>query len=220
MAMRDLEIRGAGNLLGTEQSGSIDTVGFDMYVKLLDEAVEELKKDEFKEVFKDLPKQYERSEPTIDTYFEVGIPKSFMPDQSDRLSFYQALFSMIKLEELEEIKDEMADKFGKFPVIIDRLILIAVLRFYASFAQFERIVITRNRISLILPKGDNEEYYRTKFSSLMELIVSDYSSEIKFVQNNKSMKLESANTFNSPEEALRSIINFTKKLLTVFKIEI
>jgi len=122
LAMRDLEIRGAGNLLGTEQSGSIDTVGFEMYVKLLDEAVEELKKDEFKEVFKDLPLHLERSKPTIDTYFELGIPKAFMPDQSDRLSFYQALFSMVKIEELEEIKDEMVDKFGKFPVIINRLI--------------------------------------------------------------------------------------------------
>ncbi len=83
--------------------------------------LQELKKDEFKEVFKDLPKHHERSEPTIDTYFEVGIPKSFMPDQSDRLSYYQALFSMLKIDELDEIKDEMIDKFGRLPVIINRL---------------------------------------------------------------------------------------------------
>jgi hypothetical protein len=83
----------------------------------------------------------------------------------------------------------------------------------------KRLIADPQRISLILPKGNNEEYYRTKFSSLMELIVSDYSSEIKFVQKNKSMKLESANIFNSPEEALKSIINFIKKLLTVLKIE-
>ncbi len=152
LAMRDLEIRGAGNLLGTEQSGSIDTVGFEMYVKLLDEAVEELKQDEFKDVFKDLPKHLDRTEPTIDTYFEVGIPKSFMPDQSDRLSYYQALFSMVKIEELDEIKEEMIDKFGKLPVIINRLVLTAVLRFYASFAQFERVVVKRKKIVLLLPK--------------------------------------------------------------------
>jgi len=220
LAMRDLEIRGAGNLLGTEQSGSIDTVGFEMYVKLLDEAVEELKKDEFKEVFKDLQKHYERSEPTIDTYFEVGIPKSFMPDQSDRLSFYQALFSMIKIDELEDIKDEMVDKFGRFPVIINRLILIAILRFYASFAQFERIVITRNKISIILPKGNNEEFYQNKFSKLMELIVAEYSDTIKFVQNKDIMKLESENNYNSPEKVLNSLIEFIQKLLLIYKIEI
>ncbi len=220
LAMRDLEIRGAGNLLGTEQSGSIDTVGFEMYVKLLDEAVEELKKDEFKEVFNDLPKHYERSEPTIDTYFEVGIPKSFMPDQSDRLSFYQALFSMKKIEELEEIKDEMVDKFGKFPIIINRLILTAVLRFYASFAQFERVVITRNKIAMILPKGDNEEFYQTKFSRLMEFIVSEYSDVIRFVQNKENMKLEAKNDYNSPEKVLSLVIDFIKKLLIVYRIEI
>lgn len=220
LAMRDLEIRGAGNLLGTEQSGSIDTVGFEMYVKLLDEAVEELKKDEFKEVFKDLPKHLDRSDPTIDTYFEVGIPKSFMPDQSDRLSFYQALFSMVKLEELDEIKDEMMDKFGKLPVIIDRLIKIAILRFYASYAKFERIVITRKKIALILPKSNNEEFYKTQFSDLMEFIVSKYSNEIKFIQNKNLMKLESENNFDFPDEVLGFVTSFIKEVLSVYKIEV
>ena len=220
LAMRDLEIRGAGNLLGTEQSGSIDTVGFEMYVKLLDETVEELKQDEFKDVFKDLPKHAQRTDPTIDTYFEVGIPKSFMPDQSDRLSFYQALFSMIKIEELEDIKDELIDKFGKLPVIINRLIQIAVLRFYASFAQFERIVITRNKVVLILPKGDNEGFYQNHFTKLMELIVSEYADTIKFVQNKDVMKLESKNDYNSAEEVLETVTNFIKKLLLIYKIDV
>ncbi|MBK7978654.1 MAG: transcription-repair coupling factor [Ignavibacteriae bacterium] len=220
LAMRDLEIRGAGNLLGTEQSGTIDTVGFDMYVKLLDEAVAELKENEFKDVFKNLPKHQQRSEPTIDTYFEIGIPKSFMPDQSDRLSFYQALFSMIKIDELDEIKDELQDKFGKFPVIVERLILTAILRFYVSFSQFERIVITRKKITLILPKGDKEEFYRDRFSILMQLIVAEYSKTIKFVQDKDVMKLESENNFNTPEEVLNSVISFFKKLILVFKIDI
>ncbi len=220
LAMRDLEIRGAGNLLGTEQSGTIDTVGFDMYVKLLDEAVAELKENEFKDVFKNLPKHQQRSEPTIDTYFEIGIPKSFMPDQSDRLSFYQALFSMIKIDELDEIKDELQDKFGKFPVIVERLILTAILRFYVSFSQFERIVITRKKITLILPKGDKEEFYRDRFSILMQLIVAEYSKTIKFVQDKDVMKLESENIFNTPEEVLNSVISFFKKLILVFKMDI
>ena len=220
LAMRDLEIRGAGNLLGTEQSGSIDTVGFEMYVKLLDETVQELKKDEFKEVFKDLPQDHLRTEPTIDTYFEVGIPKSFMPDQSDRLSYYQALFSMIKLDELDEIKDEMIDKFGRLPVVINRLILTAILRFYSSFAQFERIVITRKKIVLMLPKAENEEFYQTKFAALMSLIVSEYSKTIKFVQNRDVMKLESDNNLDSADEVLKTIISFIKKVLVIYKIDV
>jgi transcription-repair coupling factor (superfamily II helicase) len=218
--MRDLEIRGAGNLLGTEQSGSIDTVGFEMYVKLLDEAVAELKEDEFKDIFKNLPKHQQRSDPTIDTYFEIGIPKSFMPDQSDRLSFYQALFSMIKLEELDEIKDELEDKFGKLPVIVERLILTAILRFYSSFAQFERIIITRKKLVMILPKGENEEFYKIKFSNLMEHIVNNYPKDIKFVQEKDTMKLEAENKYDSAEKVLNYTINFFKELLKILEVEI
>ncbi|MCP5062284.1 MAG: transcription-repair coupling factor [Ignavibacteriae bacterium] len=216
LAMRDLEIRGAGNLLGTEQSGSIDTVGFDMYVKLLDEAVQELKQDEFKNVFDDLPKHLDRTEPTIDTYFEIGIPKTYMPDQSDRLSFYQALFSMIKIEELDEIKDEMIDKFGKIPKIIELLIQTAILRFYASFAQFERVVITRKKIVLILPKGTNEEFYNNKFAKLMDFIVKNYSGKINFVQTKDVMKLETENKTDSPEEVLEEINKVILEILNVY----
>ena len=167
-----------------------------------------------------MPKHLDRTEPTIDTYFEVGIPKSFMPDQSDRLSYYQALFSMVKIEELDEIKDEMIDKFGRLPVIINRLIMTAILRYYASFAQFERVVITRKKIILLLPKGDNEVFYENKFAALMDIIVSEYSDTIKFVQNKDVMKLESENNSNSPEEDLNTIINFIKKLLLIYKIDI
>jgi len=114
----------------------------------------------------------------------------------------------------------MVDKFGKFPVIINRLILSAILRFYASFAQFERIVVTRQKIVLLLPKGENEDFYQNKFSSLMDLIVAEYSKTIKFIQIKDVMKLESVNTFDSPEKILTWIINFIKKLLLIYKIEV
>lgn len=212
LAMRDLEIRGAGNLLGTEQSGSIDAVGFDMYVKLLDEAVEELKISEFRDVFKNLPKQKERTEPVIDTYFEVGIPEKFMPDQSDRLSYYTLLFSIKEIAEIDEIKDEMIDRFGKLPVIIERLISTAVLRFYASYAMFERIVITENKIAMLLPKGEKEEFYQTKFTGLMQHILEKHQKTVQFVQNNNVMKLEMKNDFKFAELAVKAAIEFCKEI--------
>ena len=212
LSMRDLEIRGAGNLLGTEQSGTIDTVGFDMYVKLLDEAVEELKLGEFSEEFKDLPKTLERSEPTIDTFFELGIPKTYMPDQADRLSYYTALFSIIKIEEIEEIKEDLIDRFGKIPLIIERLIQAAELRFYASITLMERVVILRDRISVIMPKDDKEEFYKDKFQNFMQLILSKYSRDIHFKQTEKVMKLEMQNKFRSPEETLIYIITLLKEI--------
>jgi transcription-repair coupling factor (superfamily II helicase) len=215
LSMRDLEIRGAGNLLGTEQSGFIDSVGFDLYLKLLDEAVEELKQDEFKEVFKDLPRQIERSEPTIDTYFEIGIPKSYMPDQADRLSFYTALFSMIKIEELDEIKEEMIDRFGKIPPNVERLIFAAVLRFYASFALLERIIVQPQKVTIILPKGDRESFYQNKFVSLLSFINQSYSKDIKFIQANDTLKLEMVNKFNSPESVMNFLIKFCKEIMEI-----
>ena len=212
LSMRDLEIRGAGNLLGTEQSGTIDTVGFDMYVKLLDEAVGELKLGEFRDEFKDLPKTLERSEPTIDTFFELGIPKTYMPDQSDRLSYYTAMFSIIKIEEIQEIREDMIDRFGKLPLIIDRLIQAAILRFYASITLMERVVILRNKISIILPKADKEEFYKTKFQEFMQLILSKYARDIHFIQTEKIMKIEMENRFRSPEETLTYVIDLIKEI--------
>jgi transcription-repair coupling factor (superfamily II helicase) len=213
LSMRDLEIRGAGNLLGTEQSGAIDTVGFDMYVKLLDEAVEELKRSEFKDEFKDLPKAEDRSAPTIDTYFEIGIPKNYMPDQADRLSFYTALFSIIKIEETDEIVEEMNDRFGKMPDQVSLLVQAAQLRFYASILLFERIVVTKGKISLILPKGEREEFYTTKFTQLMEYIMNNYGRDIRLVHKNEIMKLDMQNKLDKPEVMLTFITNLCTELI-------
>ncbi|OGV11998.1 MAG: transcription-repair coupling factor [Stygiobacter sp. RIFOXYC12_FULL_38_8] len=215
LAMRDLEIRGAGNLLGTEQSGNIDSVGFDLYMKMVDEAVEELKQDEFKEIFQDLPRQQERSEPTIDAFFELGIPHSYMPDQSDRLSFYTTLFTLVKIEELDEIRDEMRDKFGRPPLTVERLIQTAVLRFYASFALLERIIIQKQKIIIILPKGDRENFYKIQFIPLLTHINSKYSKEIKFVQSNETLKLEIGNKFETAEKVLEFLISFVQEITNV-----
>ncbi len=212
LSMRDLEIRGSGNLLGTEQSGAIDTVGFDMYMKLLDEAVEELKQSEFKSEFKDLPQHIERADTTIDTYFEIGIPKNFMPDQSDRLSYYTALFSMIKIEEVDEIKDELVDKFGRLPVIIERLISTAILRFYASYSLLERVIVHENKITIILPKAEREEFYQNKFSLLMQWIMQKHSKDVQFKQSKEVMKLEIINKYDSPEKTLQYIIKFINEM--------
>lgn len=212
LSMRDLEIRGAGNLLGTEQSGTIDTVGFDMYVKLLDSAVEELKQEEFQDVFKDLPKPKDRTEPKIDTYFEIGIPKNYMPDQSDRLSFYTALFSVLKEEEFGETIEEMEDRFGKFPNMVDQLIKAAKLRFFASFAMFERVIIQRKRITLVLPKGEYDEYYKEKFPDFLHWIMDVHAKDVQFIQKNETMKLEMENKFSDPSDTMNYVIKFCKEV--------
>jgi len=231
ISMRDLEIRGAGNLLGTEQTGFINDVGFDLYIKLINEAVEELKYQEFKEVFKELPKHEDRTDPTIDSYFEVGIPQTYMPEQADRLNFYTALYSVSSLNEIEELNEEMRDRFGDLPEIVKRLIGLATLKFFASYALFERVIIQKKNTFLILPKGEKEDYYRTKFNKLMEFIMSEpasplggYRNKIKFSQQKETLKLVVINDFSqrdgkpkSPEELMEYLVKFCKDVNDVFK---
>lgn len=216
LSMRDLEIRGAGNLLGTEQTGFINDVGFDLYVKMINQAVEELKYQEFQEVFKSLPKQKERTEPTIDTFFDIGIPDIYVPEQAERLNYYTELYSIENLEEIKEIIEEMKDRFGPLPSIVQRLIETARLRFYASHALFERIIIQRKNIFIILPRGENEEYYKFKFVEMMRFIMDEYKNEIKFVQQKEVMKLTIENKFTKPEEILNYLLKFCDKIAKLF----
>ena len=220
ISMRDLEIRGAGNLLGTEQSGFINDVGFDLYIKLINEAVEELKYQEFKDVFKNLPKHEERTEPGIDTFFEIGIPETYMPEQTDRLNFYTALYSIKNLAELEELKEEMNDRFGPVPALVKRLIASALLKFYASYALFDRVIIQRKNIFLILPRGEKEDYYKVKFIELMRFIMDNYKDKIKFNQQKEVMKLIITNNFKTPEELLEFLVNFSKEIMNLFNAEV
>jgi transcription-repair coupling factor (superfamily II helicase) len=220
LAMRDLEIRGAGNLLGTEQTGFINDVGFDLYVKLINEAVEELKYQEFKEVFKSLPKIEERTEPTIDTFFDIGIPVNYMPEQMDRLNFYTALYSVKSLSEIDELKEEMLDRFGALPEIVKRLVLTAALKFYSSFALFERIAIQRKNIHIILPRGEKEDYYKIRFVELMRFIMNNYKDKIKFNQQKEVMKLVIENKFEKPEDILSYLITFCSRVSKLFGNEI
>jgi transcription-repair coupling factor (superfamily II helicase) len=217
LSMRDLEIRGAGNLLGKEQSGFINDIGFDLYIKLINQAVEELKYQEYKELFKSLPQQEERTEPTIDTYFEIGIPETYMPEQTDRLNFYTALYSIKKLEELDDLKAEMKDRFGPVPELVKRLLMTATLKFFASYALFDRIIMNKKFVGIILPNGEWEDYYKFKFVKLMKLIVTGYKDIIKFEQKNNMMKLIIKNDFDSPEELLIFLVDFSKNVIELFK---
>ena len=217
LSMRDLEIRGAGNLLGREQTGFINEIGFDLYLKQIDEAVEELKYQQFKELFKTLPIQKEKTEPTIDTYFEIGIPETFMPEQTDRLNFYTALYSIKNLNELNDLREEMEDRFGPIPPLVRRLLMVATFRYYASYALFERVIMQRNVINIILPRGEKEEYYKFKFIELMRYILDQHKEEVKFEQKGETMKLIIKNNFESVERLLEFLIEFSLNVSGLFK---
>ena len=122
IAMRDLEIRGAGDLLGGEQSGFISDMGFDVYQKILSEAVRELKEQEFKQLYDQEPAQILIEETQIDTDLELLIPDEYVNQIEERLRLYQTLNGMKTEEELQAFASELKDRFGALPVTVFELL--------------------------------------------------------------------------------------------------
>jgi len=134
----------------------------------------------------------------------------------DRLSFYTALFGVKKLTEIEEIKEEMVDRFGDLPILVRRLMAMAMLKYFASRALFERVIIQRKSIFLILPKGAKQDYYEIRFIEMMRFILEKYKETVKFQQQKDSMKLVIENRFESPEKTIEFLIKFDKEIAELF----
>ncbi|MBW8051900.1 MAG: transcription-repair coupling factor [Cytophagales bacterium] len=145
VAMRDLDIRGAGNLLGAEQSGFIHELGFDMYHKILDEAVEELKLGEFKDLFKDNNSGTKDGifvkDCIIETDLQMLIPEDYVSHVAERLNLYSELDSIKNLESLHKFKNSLIDRFGPIPGEVKELIETVKLRWKAKELGFEKLIL-------------------------------------------------------------------------------
>ena len=140
-----------------------------------------------------------------------------MPEQMDRLNFYTSLYSIQNMAELKELEDEIKDRFGNLPIIVQRLIASASLKYYASRALFERVIIQRKNIFIILPKGDKEDYYKYSFVELMRFIMDNYKDSVKFNQQKDVMKLVIVNNFENPDKILEFVIKFCRQIVNLFK---
>src|SRR5688500_7642017 len=143
IAMRDLDIRGAGNLLGGEQSGFITEIGFDMYQKILDEAIRELKQTDFKELFKEQLEEKKDfiNDCTIDTDLEILIPDSYVESIQERLNLYQELDNITKEDKLDEFIKGMEDRFGPIPEPVADLFTMIRSRWMAIELGFEKMIL-------------------------------------------------------------------------------
>ena len=135
IAMRDLEIRGAGNLLGAEQSGFMAAVGFDLYVRLLSGAVERMRAIMRGEA----PPPEEEAEMAIDLPVSAHIPTAYVPDINMRLSLYQKLSAIGEPAEIDSIEQELTDRFGKPPPVVQSLLYVAAIKTLAARAGVESI---------------------------------------------------------------------------------
>ncbi|MBM2830994.1 MAG: mfd, partial [Dehalococcoidia bacterium] len=136
IAMKDLEIRGAGNLLGVEQSGYISAVGFELYCRLLAQAVEELTHPESKVAEK---KKEEAPTPTVDLPLSAYLPEDYVPHLATRLALYQRLTRVRSVEEIDSLAQELRDRFGEMPLPAQNLLYIVKVRMLAGMADVEAI---------------------------------------------------------------------------------
>ncbi|MEY2792521.1 MAG: hypothetical protein RJA76_513 [Bacteroidota bacterium] len=151
VAMRDLDIRGAGNLLGAEQSGFINDLGYDMYHKILDEAVQELKEHEFKALFEaDLKEIAEtlKIDCSIETDLRVLIPENYVQSISERLSIYTQLDEIEDESKLNSFMKELEDRFGKLPNEVEDMIELVKCRWAAQQLGIEKIILKNNNLKL------------------------------------------------------------------------
>jgi transcription-repair coupling factor (superfamily II helicase) len=172
IAMKDLEIRGAGDLLGGEQSGFINEIGFETYQKILQEAIEELKEKEFKSLYEEQQteglKAYVK-EVQIDTDLEAYLPDDYLSIVKERLALYQTLSQIKTVEELKDFEAQLIDRFGPLPEQANELIESVRLKWVAVQLGIERLVL-RKKIGLcyFLADQQSEFFQSPQFSHLLE----------------------------------------------------
>jgi transcription-repair coupling factor (superfamily II helicase) len=168
IAMRDLDIRGAGALLGKEQSGFIEDVGYETYHKILDQAVKELRDEEFDDVF-DGEAVPPGPETSVDVEEDAYIPESYLRDNTERLNLYRRISDAPDETTLVDLLDEMEDRFGDAPEPVQNLLTGARLRLLGEQLRLPKVLYKNERLFLYLPSEDADPYfYDEVFHPLLE----------------------------------------------------
>jgi transcription-repair coupling factor (superfamily II helicase) len=180
IAMRDLDIRGAGALLGAEQSGFIEDVGYETYHKILDEAIKELREEEFDDVF-DGEAVPPGPETSVDVEADAFIPDDYVRDNTERLNLYRRISDAPDETTLVDLLDEMEDRFGDVPAPVQHLLNGARLRLLGEQLRMPKVVYKNERLFLYLPSEDADPYfYEEVFHPLLEkLSVIDHEYVMK-----------------------------------------
>jgi len=196
IAMRDLDIRGAGNLLGGEQSGFINDMGFDTYMKILNEAIEELKQEDwYKEVVEDgegasadksvFSRQFVK-DTVVDTDLQLLIPDSYVSNLTERLLLYRELDNISKEDELALFQSKLRDRFGPLPIEVSELINVVRMRWAAMALGFEKITLKNNKmLSYFLSKQDSDYYNSPMFKAVLSYAQKTPKQTALKEQNNK-----------------------------------
>ena len=197
IAMKDLEIRGAGDLLGGEQSGFINEIGFDTYQKILNEAIDELKETEFKDLYKEdesKPKQFVK-DITIDTDFELLFPDDYVNNITERLNLYTQLNNLKTEEELDKFESEIIDRFGELPIQVIDLLNSVRIKWIATNLGLEKIIMKHNKLVGYFIADQQSAFYKS----------SNFTKVLQYIQSNpKACKMKEKQT----RSGLRLLLTF------------
>ncbi|MFZ1305107.1 MAG: transcription-repair coupling factor [Ferruginibacter sp.] len=200
IAMRDLDIRGAGNMLGGEQSGFIAEIGFEMYHKILDEAVRELKRTEFKELYKDEIAQQDDfvTDCSIDTDLEILIPDSYVESITERLTLYSRLDNCDNEEDLVAFHAEMEDRFGPIPAQVEDLFTTVRCRRIAVELGFEKLFVKNNTLKCFFVSNPDSPYFQSEIFNGILLFLQNGTNKgkLKQVGKNGILVVEDIKTMN------------------------
>jgi transcription-repair coupling factor (superfamily II helicase) len=216
IAMRDLDIRGAGNLLGAEQSGFISDIGYETYQKILEEAIQELKESDFKDLFRE---QMERDrkyvqDVQIDSDVEMLIPDEYVSNIDERLRLYTELDHIETEEGIDQFSRSLVDRFGPIPPVVEELFEGLRLRWAAKGLGFDRITLRGFVLRCYFHKNAQSAYYESAvFDSLMKLLGSQGRVlDIQLKQSNTRLLLikEKMKSMRHAREFLTHLMTLTE----------
>jgi transcription-repair coupling factor (superfamily II helicase) len=211
LAMQDLDIRGAGNLLGVEQSGFIADLGYETYQKILNEAVQELKNEEFSDLYKDenavdTGENYV-SETNVESDLEVHFPASYIPNDSERILLYRELDAMEEERDIEQFRNKLQDRFGKIPWQGEELIRIVRMKRLAQKLGIEKIVLKAGKMIIFLVSQSDSAYYQSEaFDKLLKFVQKNYKfTQLKERNKRRSLIVEKIDSVEKAVNVLERI---------------
>jgi transcription-repair coupling factor (superfamily II helicase) len=209
IAMRDLDIRGAGNMLGGEQSGFMAEIGFEMYQKILDEAIRELKRTSFRELFKEEIARQEDyvQDCTIDTDMEILIPDSYVESITERLSLYTRLDNCETEEELKAFHTEVHDRFGPVPAQVDDLFDAVRVRKLAVQLGFEKLLVREETMKCFFINKHDSPYFESDLFRKILSYLQTSTNKARLKQTGKNFLL-----VVEDQRDMKTILQFLKRM--------
>ena len=215
IAMQDLDIRGAGNLLGAEQSGFIADLGYETYQKILNQAVTELKNEEFAEVYAEEAAQQGASagdfveDCMVESDIEMCFPDSYVPGDSERMLLYRALDGLTADDELERYRTRLIDRFGEIPAVGLELMRVVPLRRHGKELGMEKIILKQGRMTTVFVSNVDSPYYSSAaFDAVLQYMTTHATRcNLREVKGKRSMVVTGVATV---EEALQVLCDIQK----------